>query len=112
MKLIEKKRFDITRPRNIYLGLLLITVGVVWLLINFDYISEPVLNIITSWSMLLILIGGYLLALRRWFLGAVIFLHGVMFSIAEAMNVHIPYGKIIAPATIVLLGIALLVRRK
>jgi len=112
MEIIEKNKFDITRPRNIFIGVMLIIAGVVWLLINFDYINEQLLNIITSWSVLLILIGAYLIALRKWLWGSVIFLHGVMFLIAEIMQIHIPYGKIIAPATIILLGLALIVRRK
>jgi len=112
MEVIEKTRFDITRPRNIFLGAMLITAGAVWLLVNFGFINDAVLNVITSWPMLLVLIGGYLLALRRWIWGSVILLHGVMFSITEAMQVYIPYGKIIAPAILVLLGIAMLLPRK
>ena len=109
MELIEKKG---CKPQHIFIGALLVIIGVVWLLINFECIDEGLRDIMTSWPMLLVLIGGYLLFLKRWIWGSVIFLHGVIFLIARIMQTDIPYGKVVAPVAVILLGLALLLRRK
>ena len=57
---------------NIYLGIILVAIGVIWLFYNTGWIGYGLFNALFSWQMLLVAAGGYLLAVRRWSAGVII----------------------------------------
>lgn len=97
--------------RNIYLGVFLIATGALWLMRNLGLISGEVFNILISWESLLIVIGGFLMAMRNWISGAVIALTGVCFMILNILNVPVSFGKVILPAILIAIGISILASR-
>lgn len=56
---------------NIYLGIILVAIGVIWLFYNTGWIGYGLFNALFSWQMLLVAAGGYLLAVRRWSAGVI-----------------------------------------
>lgn len=97
--------------RNIYIGILLIVMGSVWLLHNFDIIGERFFDILLSWQMLCIIIGGYLLSLRQWFWGTAMVVVGVIFMIGSLFNIYLPVVKVLLPVLVIMLGVGLMIQR-
>lgn len=98
--------------RNLYFGVILMAAGLLWLLNNFNILNFRFVDIIFSWQMLMIVIGGYLMTLKKWAGGAIVAGIGLLFMITEKFDIYLPIGKVILPATLILLGIVLLVQRK
>lgn len=63
---------SVMRSRNLFLGVTLIVVGVLWMMNNLELLSDSLFDVVFSWQMLLVLIGGYLLALRKWLAGGIV----------------------------------------
>ncbi len=101
----------VVSPRNIFLGGILILVGVVWLLKNFDVISYRVYDVFFSWEMLLTVIGLYLLTLRRWIAGGILTAVGVGFLMTNVFGVDIPFQKLVFPLVFVAAGLGVLFSR-
>jgi hypothetical protein len=99
------------RTRYIYLGATLIAVGAVWMLYNFDLIAYRVFDIFFSWQTLLIVIGGYLLSLRRWVAGGVVAAVGAVFLLTDVLRVYIPLDKVVWPSIFIVAGLAVLLTR-
>lgn len=93
---------------KIYLGAVLALAGVVWLANNLDWIGFNAFRAIFSWRMLLVVIGGYLLALRQWSAGAIIGCVGIFFVVTDWFGVVFPIGKIVLPIAVIAVGIALM----
>ena len=100
--------------KNIYIGVVMIFAGVLWLMYNLDIISYMAFDLFFSWEMLLIAIGGYFLSLRKWIVGGVITLVGFMFMLTNYLNFNIPVGKIILPIALISAGVIILasIKRK
>lgn len=94
--------------RNFYLGIVLITIGLIWLLHNFDIIGERFFDLFFSWQTLLIVIGGYLLSIRRWIGGGIVLATGVVFLLTDFFGVCIPVNKIILPIIFMVAGLAVI----
>lgn len=102
------KRKDTSLAGNIYLGIILIAIGLLWLAYNFHWINYGVFGFIFSWPMLLVAIGGYLLAVRRRNAGLIIGGLGAVFLILQNINISLSFGKIVLPIVIMAAGIALI----
>lgn len=102
---------DPKRCGNIYLGVMLIATGLLWLFHNIGFIGSGVFNIIFSWEVLMIVLGGYMLAIRRYTMGAIIGGVGLLFLITSAFNIHISFSKVVLPIIIIAIGISLIVSR-
>ena len=62
----RNRTVEIIRPRNLFIGIILILAGILWLLNNFGLLSDSAFELIFSWHMLVVLIGTYLLGV--WWL--------------------------------------------
>lgn len=97
---------------NLYLGLVLIAAGAVWMLYNLDAVPRGVFHLLFSWEMLLVAVGGYLLSTRRWAAGGVVTAAGVVFLLSRYIGFYIPVSDIILPLVLIALGVAFLVPRR
>ena len=109
-KAVSPEKMDWTR--HIYLGVALIAVGAVWMLYNFDIIGYKFFDIFFSWEMLLIVIGGYLLAMRKWVPGGIVAVVGFFFLLTNLLGVYIPFRKVVWPSLFIIAGLAVLLTRK
>jgi len=94
----------VVRSRNLFIGITLIAVGLLWLFENFGLLSERITDVIFSWQMLLVLVGGYLFSQRRWVIGAVMSVLGVVLLTADLLNVDVPFDKVAFPVILIAVG--------
>lgn len=104
----RESRVSVTRPRNLFIGILLICAGLIWLLNNFNIIQDAIFNVFFSWQVLVILIGAYLLVLRKWIPGGIISLFGFSLLLIKYMHWQIPMDKVILPILFVAAGLCFL----
>lgn len=102
---------DTRSSRNIFAGVAFILAGVIWLLYNFNLISESFFDIVISWQMLMIVIGVYLISMRKWAAGGVVAGVGLFFLITELLHVYIPVGKVILPVVFIAIGLSILLAK-
>lgn len=107
----RKKREDTTLAGRIYLGAILIVTGLFWLFRNMDIISYTTFGTLFSWQMLLVVVGGYLLVVRRWISGVIVGGLGVLFLFFDVFGVNLSFSSIILPILIMATGVALIVSR-
>ncbi len=100
------------RPGTTYAGCVLIAAGVAWLLYNTGAINPRVFDILFSWQALMIVVGGYLLAMRAWVAGAIVSGMGALLLAADLLDLHISFSEILLPLLLVSLGVALLSARR
>ena len=81
----RNRTVEIIRPRNLFIGIILILAGILWLLNNFGLLSDSAFELIFSWHMLVVLIGTYL---------------------------DIPFEKIIFPLLFIFAGIFFILNRR
>lgn len=103
-----KKKPDVTRPRTIYLGLLLMAIGGVWLLWNLDMIDNDLFRTIFSWQSLLMAVGVYLMVVRKWMSGLIVFGIGLLFLFSRFWGIYINIG-VILPVIVIAAGAAMLI---
>ena len=106
------EREGVIRSRNLFIGATLIVVGVLWLLNNFHLLDNRVFDVIFSWQMLLVVIGGYLLSLRRWLAGGLVTAVGACLVTADLLHVYMPLNRIAFPAILIAVGIAVVASRR
>ncbi len=94
--------------RSIYAGSLLMASGIIWLLYNLGVICPEAFNVIFSWQMLLIAIGGFLISQRSWTAGGIVSCVGIVFLVCELCNVEVSFNKIILPVILISAGAAML----
>lgn len=99
------------RGGNIFLGAALMATGVLWLLYNFHVMPWCVFDVIFSWQMLLVVIGGYLIASRKYVAGAITGGLGLIFVLTDVFNICIPTGKVILPVVIIAIGLAVILTK-
>lgn len=105
------KNTDTAVLGGIYLGAVLVFMGLLWLAYNMDWIGYGVFDAIFSWRMLLVVIGGYLLAVRQWTSGIVVGATGLLFVLFDIMNINVSFSKVVLPVIIVLAGTIIIVSR-
>jgi predicted membrane protein len=97
--------------RNILIGTLVVVIGTLLLLNNFDLISEPIKYYLLSWKTLLVVIGIALIASRRNLIGGIFVSSlGIIFWLPEIFNHQFQLGHVFLPAMLVVVGIVLLIK--
>ena len=92
-------------------GILILIIGTVLLLNNFDWIQFPVRHYILSWKTLLIGIGIVIMATKEnYTIGAFLIGLGVIFWMPEIFNHQFGLRQIFWPALLIVFGIALLLK--
>lgn len=116
MEIIDSKpscstsRPYLLRRSNLFLGVVLILSGILWMLHNLTMISPRFFHFCFSGPMLLSLLGGYLLLLRYWVAGSILTIFGVGLLILRELHLTIPFHQLFWPLVIVALGIGFLCR--
>ena len=103
----KEKKADSSLTGNIYLGVILICVGALWLFKNLGWIGYGVWDFFISWQMLLVVIGGYLLAVRKWVAGAVIGGIGILGLFMDFLTMRISMG----PLVVIAIGLAIVITK-
>ena len=97
--------------RNIILGIVIVLLGGLLLLNNFDIIGSPIKEYIISWKTLLIVIGIAMMATRRNLVGGIFVSSlGIIFWLPEIFNHQFQLGHVFLPAMLVVVGIVLLLK--
>lgn len=104
-------RRDSTLAGNIYLGVILIAIGLLWLFFNIHWISYGVFSFLFSWPMLMVAVGGYLLAIRRRNAGFIVGGLGVVFLVLTNLPISLSFGKIVLPILLVASGLSIILSR-
>lgn len=97
---------------RVFIGLLIIALGVLFLLDNLDILQFNISNVIFSWPTVITVVGlSIMLNARRKFFGLLVFLAGIFFLIPRIF----PYiqwdASIVWPIIIIVVGISLLFQR-
>jgi uncharacterized membrane protein YidH (DUF202 family) len=115
MEIIDNQKRNTTKgsalPQRVYLGVVLILIGVVWMLYNFDAVGYRFFDLFFSWQMLLVAVGGYFLALKRWAVGTIVAGVGVFFVATDFLGLHIPFDKVALPVIVIAAGLVVLLSR-
>lgn len=112
MEIINGNNRPAADCRRQYLGCVFIAAGLLWLLNNLDILGEKAFSMIFSWQTLLVLIGGYLLAVKARVAGWILIGIGAFFMVTQWLHIDLPVNKIVLPILIIVLGVTFLVRRK
>ncbi|MDR2885154.1 MAG: DUF5668 domain-containing protein [Rikenellaceae bacterium] len=115
MEIINKKQPAKCDPyfgRNMFTGSVLVLAGVSWLLYNTGVLGPAFFDVVFSWQMLLIVIGGYLLCTRNHIAGGLLAGFGVLFLAADLLDVAISFHKVILPMLLIIAGLAIILRRR
>lgn len=97
--------------RNIILGTLVVVIGALLLLNNFELINEPVKYYLLSWKTLLIGIGLVMIFSKRYLIGGIFISSlGIIFWLPAMFNYQFQLGHIFLPAMLVVAGIVLLIK--
>ena len=96
------------RTRNLFIGITLVGIGLLWLLGNFGLLTDRILDAIFSWQMLLVLIGGYLLAQKRWIAGGIMSALGAGLLLADVLDIDVPFDKIAFPLILIAVGLSVI----
>ena len=101
------------KGKSLVFGILVLSLGLLWLAYNFGIISENVWDHIISWPMLLIAIGLVNLfnGHGRGF-GAILILIGGFFLLDDVFEWPITFTKIFWPSLLILVGLFLLMGSK
>lgn len=97
--------------RNLFIGIVLILVGMLWLMDNLNLLPYRLFDILISWQMLLILIGVFLLYQRLWVGGTVVTTIGVLFFISNQLGYHLSFRDVGLPVVFIVAGIAVILSR-
>ncbi|MDL2319876.1 hypothetical protein LJC45_01950 [Alistipes sp. OttesenSCG-928-B03] len=101
-----------TSHSNVYIGAVFILAGIFAMLYVFDILPPHIYRMLFSWQMLIVAVGGYLLACRNWLLGSVVAGIGIFMFLARWIDLNIPFTKILLPAALIIIGIAFIMPRK
>lgn len=101
---------DVIKAKNIYIGSILILCGIIWMSYNLEFISYGCFHKLFSWQTLVMALGGYFMALRKWSLGAVTFGIGFIFALGEWLELNLPIKDIILPAILIAAGIVIILQ--
>lgn len=97
--------------RNIVLGTLVVVIGALLLLNNFELINEPVKYYLLSWKTLLIGVGLAMILSKRHLIGGIFISSlGVILWLPALFNYQFQLGHVFLPAMLVVVGIVLLIK--
>lgn len=105
------RKNDTTILGGIFLGSVLVLMGLLWLGYNMDWIGYAAFDAIFSWRMLLVVVGGYLLAVRQWTSGIIVGCTGLLFVLFNIMDISVSFCKIVLPVIIVVAGAIIIVSK-
>ena len=92
-------------------GIIVLVLGLVLLLNNFDWIQFPVKHYIFSWKTLLIGIGGLLIVAREKYASGVFLIGlGLIFWLPEIFQFQFTLNQIFWPAMLIVIGTVLLLK--
>ena len=111
-KLRRDEHASVMRSRNLFLGVTLIVVGVLWMMNNLELLPDSLFDVVFSWQMLLVLIGGYLLALRKWLAGGIVAAVGLCLLLIDQFDWRIPLDKIAVPMILIAVGLSVVFGRR
>ena len=95
--------------RSAILGILILSIGTVLLLDNFNVLDFPIKQYLFSWKTLLIVIGVALLVSKKNNAGGIILVSlGTIFWIPAIFDYQIALNQIFLPAVLVVVGVILL----
>ena len=86
----RNRTVEIIRPRNLFIGIILILAGILWLLNNFGLLSDNAFELIFSWHMLV----------------------GILLLLVNRLCLDIPFEKIIFPLLFIFAGIFFILNRR
>ena len=93
-------------------GIVVLTIGVLFLLRNFDFLTPEVRYYIFSWKTLLIGIGILNLALARNHVAGIILIAiGTFFWLPDIFNLTLRAGQLFWPVVIIIIGLVLLLKK-
>lgn len=93
------------------IGLLLITVGIVFILNRLDLIPYEISHIIFSWQMLLIAIGTFNLINKKYTPAIILISLGIIFMVPELIDISYSMSRLFWPIALVVVGVVLILRR-
>ena len=93
------------------LGLLFITVGIVFILNRLDLIPDSISHIVFSWQMLLIAIGTFNLINKKYTPAIILITLGTIFMVPELIDIDYSLRRLFWPIALVIVGIVLIIRR-
>lgn len=96
---------------SVFVGLLLIVLGGLWMMSNLGVIGTRVFDIIFSWQMLLVILGAYFVVVRNYWIGGSLVAVGTLFLLTDYFNIHIPVVEIFLPAIVIAMGVGLIFAR-
>lgn len=97
--------------RNAVLGVVILTIGALLLMDNFNVLDIPIRQYIFSWKTLLIVIGLALLAHQKNITGGIILVSlGTIFWLPTIFNHAIALNQIFLPAVLIVFGIVMLTK--
>ena len=108
-KLRRDEHASVMRSRNLFLGVTLIVVGVLWMMNNLELLSDSLFDVVFSW---LVLSGGCLLALRKWLAGGIVAAVGLCLLLIDQLDWHIPLDKIAVPTILIAVGLSVVFSRR
>ena len=100
----RNRTVEIIRPRNLFIGIILILAGILWLLNNFGLLSDSAFELIFSWHMLVVL--------SRWIPGSIVTAIGILLLLVDRLCLDIPFEKIIFPLLFIFAGIFFILNRR
>lgn len=106
-----RKKDEASTAGNIYLGIILLAVGLVWLFYNTGWIGYGLFSALFSWQMFLVATGGYLLAVRRWTAGLIVGGLGICFVLLNVLDIDLSFKKVVLPILVMAAGVALIASR-
>ncbi len=103
-------QYTLTNSAYLFVGILMIVCGLVWLLDNYNLVSPLVLDAIFSWQMLIVAVGGWLLCARNWMLGGAITAIGATLLLFDVCDIYISFERFVLPLLVVVGGVACLMK--
>ncbi len=98
-----------TRSTTLFIALVVIAAGILFLLNGLGLLSYGVANVFLTWQMLLIVIGLFnLFSSQHKTTGIILLLVGGFFLTAKFYNLHVNFWQVLWPAILIIIGISIL----
>ena len=101
---------DQRKNRHLWLGILLITIGVIIILHRFAFIPFGITDILFSWQMILVIIGAVMLANKNSTSGYILIAIGIFCLMPDLFQFTPEFRKIFWPSLLIIIGIILVLK--